>query len=96
MSTAGFVTPPTPTTGGDWTELASRENDGLEISLLWCKSTGQVKVTVADCRFDETFDVNVVGADALAAFQHPFAFAADRGVCFGDPMRESNDLQLRS
>jgi len=96
MSTAGFVTPPTPITRGDWTELASRENDGLEILLLWSKSTGQVKVTVADCRFDETFEVNVSGADALAAFQHPFAFAADRGVCFGNPMRESNDLQLRS
>jgi hypothetical protein len=96
VSAAGFVTPPTPTTGGDLTELTSRENDGLEILLLWCKSTGQVKVIVADCRFDEMFEVNVAGADALAAFQHPFAFAADRGVCFGDPLRESNDLQLRS
>jgi hypothetical protein len=96
MSAAGFVTPPTPITGGDWTELASRGNDGLEISLLWCKSTGQVKVTVADCRFDETFEVNVAGADALAAFHHPFAFAADRGVRFGDPLHESNALQLRS
>jgi hypothetical protein len=76
--------------------LANRGNDGLEILLLWCKSTGQVKVTVADSRRDEEFELNVAGADALAAFHHPFAFAADRGACFGDALRESNDLQLQS
>jgi hypothetical protein len=76
--------------------LASRGNDGLEISLLWCKSTGQVKVTVADSRCDEEFELNVAGADALAAFHHPFALAAGRGACFGDALRESNDLQLQT
>ena len=32
----------------DWRELASRENDGLEVSLLWSTSADRVKVTVAD------------------------------------------------
>jgi hypothetical protein len=95
MSTTEFVTRATPT-AGVWTELASRGNDGLEISLLWCKSTDQVKVTVADSRCDEEFELDVAGADALAAFYHPFAFAAGRGVCFGDALRESHDLQLQS
>ena len=81
---------------GDWRELASRENDGLEVSLYWSKSAGQVKVTVADCKRDEQFELDVAGADALAAFHHPFAFAAGRGVCFGDALRESTDLQLQS
>jgi hypothetical protein len=96
MNSVGFVTGTTPTTAGVWTELASRGNDGLEISLLWCKSTGQVKVTVADSRCDEEFELNVAGADALAAFHHPFAFAAGRGTHFVDALRESNDLQLQS
>ena len=96
MSTVECVTGVAPTIAGVWTELASRGNDGLEISLLWCKSTGQVKVTVGDSRCHEAFELNVAGADALAAFHHPFAFAAGRGACFGDALRESNDLQLQS
>ena len=96
MSTTGFVTRATRTTAGVWTELASRGNDGLEISLHWSKSTDRVKVMVADSRTDEEFELDVAGADALAAFYHPFAFAASRGVCFGDALRESHDLQLQS
>ncbi len=80
----------------DWRELASRGGDGLEISLSWSKSSGRVKLTVADFRCDEEFELDVAGADALAAFHHPFAFAADQGVCFGDAVRESTDLQLQS
>jgi hypothetical protein len=33
------------------------------------------------------------GAQALAAFYHPFAYAADRGLGFAYPMRDSLDLQ---
>jgi hypothetical protein len=76
-----------------WTELAGRENEGLEISLLWSKSSNRVKVAVADARRDEQFEVDVAGEDALAAFYHPFAFAADRGLCFGDELSTSPDLQ---
>ena len=77
----------------DWRELAGRENEGLEISLLWSKTTGRVKVAVTDARLDEQFEFDVAGADALAAFYHPFAFAADRGIRFGDELRVSTDLQ---
>ena len=73
----------------DCKELAIRERDGLVVSLLWSKSADRVKVAVADARLDEQFELDVPGADALDAFYHPFAFAADRGLCFGDPMRES-------
>ena len=37
-----------------------------------------VKVAVADARLDEQFEFDVAGADALAAFYHPFAYAAGR------------------
>ena len=73
----------------NWTELAVRENEGLAVSLLWSRSAGRVRVAVADARLDEEFEFDVAGADALAAFYHPFAFAADRGLGCGDAMRES-------
>ena len=76
-----------------WKELAGRENEGLEISLLWNKSADRLKVTVADARLDEDFEFDVVGAHALAAFYHPFAYAADRGLGFAYAMRDSLDLQ---
>jgi hypothetical protein len=60
----------------DWTELAGRQNEGLEVSLLWSKSANRVKVAVADARQNEQFEFDVAGADALAAFNHPFAYAS--------------------
>lgn len=78
---------------GDWTELASRENDGLEISLLWSRSGERVKVAVRDERRGESFDLDIAGADALSAFHHPFAYAAGRGLRFDSAMRASLDLQ---
>jgi hypothetical protein len=80
----------------DWQELASRDGDGLEISLLWSKAADRVKVTVADSRLDESFELDIAGAEALAAFHHPFAYAAGRGLGFGDVLRESHDLQTQS
>ena len=77
----------------NWNELAVRENEGLEVSLLWSKSAGRVKVAVTDARRDEQFEFDVPGAHALAAFYHPFAYAAVRGLDFGCAMRESLDLQ---
>ena len=83
------------TTGAinDWKELASRGTAGLAVSLLWSRTTDRVKVTVADERLDEQFELDVPGALALAAFHHPFAFAAGRRLGFGCALRESLDLQ---
>jgi hypothetical protein len=78
---------------GDWRELASRGGDGLEISLLWSEAPDVVKVAVADSRCDEEFEFEVAGADALAAFHHPFAFAGDPGTRSGELAGVSNDLQ---
>jgi hypothetical protein len=76
-----------------WKELAGRENEGLEISLLWNKSAERLKVAVADARLDEKFEFDVASTDGLDAFYHPFAYAADRGLGFGCAMRDSLDLQ---
>jgi hypothetical protein len=77
-----------------WTDLADRENDGLEVTLLWSPSSGRVKVVVDDSKRDETFELDVPRAEALAAFHHPFAYAArpDRGPA----ARVGARLQLKS
>ena len=80
--------------GNDWRELALREGDGIEVRLLWSKSADRVKVTVADAKFDEEFEIDVASADALAAFNHPFAYASSRG--FGSVEAESASLNLHS
>jgi hypothetical protein len=67
-----------------WSELAVRENDGLAVSLLWSRASGRVKVAVVDAHLGEQFEIHVPGADALAAFHHPFAYAAGLGASFGD------------
>jgi len=67
-----------------WSELAVRENDGLAVSLLWSRATNRVKVAVEDAHLDEQFEIHVPGADALAAFHHPFGYAAGLGASFGN------------
>jgi hypothetical protein len=75
MSRSESVIDPASVTD-DWKELASRADDGLQISLVWSKSADRVQVTVCDERLREPFDIPINGADALSAFHHPFAYAA--------------------
>jgi hypothetical protein len=96
MSAAQLTADTAPAAIDDWQELASRDGDGLEIQLLWSKAADRVKVTVADSRLEESFELDIAGAEALAAFHHPFAYAAGRGFGFGDSLRESHDLQTQS
>jgi len=78
-----------------WTELADRESDGLEVTLLWSRSSGRVKVAVSDSKLGERFELEVARADALAAFHHPFAFAASGTTRPGRVAHVSTDLQLQ-
>jgi hypothetical protein len=63
------------TTHGIWIDLADRESDGLEVTLLWSRTTGRVKVAVSDSKLDVQFELDVARADALEAFHHPFTYA---------------------
>jgi hypothetical protein len=65
-------------------ELDSRASDGVEITLLWNELTGQVAVSVSDPRNGEEFEL-VVDPDesALDVFNHPYAYAASRGLDLG-------------
>ena len=71
-------------TDNTWrTELASRETNGITVSLFWTRSTNLVTVTVADAANDEYFELVLdEGEPALDVFNHPFAHAAARGLDF--------------
>ena len=57
-------------------ELSYRETDGLQVSLLWTPANDAVSLLVTDTRTEESFELDVPSADALDAFEHPFAYAA--------------------
>jgi hypothetical protein len=76
-----------------WRELAVRENDGLDVSLLWSKATDRVRVVVVDQMFKEELQVDVPAACALDAYYHPFAYAAGRGL---EPTCATSEPSTRS
>jgi hypothetical protein len=57
-------------------ELAHRTGNGIEVTLLWTKTTNTVTVAVIDEHSGEEFEFEVDGARALDAFNHPYAYAA--------------------
>jgi hypothetical protein len=83
------------TTRDTWTELADRETDGLEVRLLWSETTGRVLVAVDDTRVGHRFAFDVPRGEALAAFQHPVAYAPARATRRYRAAEPSTDLQLQ-
>jgi hypothetical protein len=79
-----------------WTDLADRESDGLEVTLLWSESSGRAKVVVDDVRLDERFELDVPQSEALSAFYHPFAYAPHRTPHLDRTASPSTDLQFQS
>jgi hypothetical protein len=61
-------------------ELDHRESDGVAVTLSWDCVANRVIVSVADTGTGESFELAVEDANALDAFEHPFAYAAFRGV----------------
>jgi hypothetical protein len=64
--------------GMNFEELDYRENDAIQVSLLWNRSDDSLTVRVHDARTEDTFDVRVQAHEAMDAFCHPFAYAARR------------------
>jgi hypothetical protein len=60
------------------TELAHRSNHGLDVALLWSRSTGKLKVAVEDIRTGQSFTLDAPRDRALDVFNHPFAYATPR------------------
>ena len=68
-------------------ELDYRSNDGIDVSLLWSQASGRLWVSVSDTRTDELFQLNVEPHNAVDVFNHPYAYAAQRGVEYREPVR---------
>ena len=66
-------------------ELDHRSSDGLDVRLLWSEYDGRVAVVVHDARTGDAFSVAVLPHDrAVEVFEHPFAYAAARGIPTSD------------
>jgi hypothetical protein len=61
-------------------ELAHRTGNGIEVTLLWSKSTSTVTIAVVDTHSGEELEFDVDGSRALDAFNHPYAYAATHRV----------------
>jgi hypothetical protein len=68
-------------------ELDARAGDGIDVRLLWYPATNTVTVSVLDATRDRSFELAVEPAEAVDAFNHPFAYAAFRGVGYSAPLR---------
>lgn len=58
-------------------ELDHRESDGVAVTLSWDCAANRVVVSVVDAGSGESFELTVEDANAR---EHPFAYAAFRGV----------------
>ena len=56
-------------------ELAYRNQNGLEVTLLWDSRSNEVSVEVSDQLDDSGFRLPIAGHLALDAFHHPYAYA---------------------
>jgi hypothetical protein len=73
--------PPEPDMmGKDTAELAYRQGAGIEVTLLWHRTTGELTVSVTDAASGASFELLVAADEALTAFHHPYAYAAVKGV----------------
>jgi hypothetical protein len=87
MSTTGLP-PVAEARGGTWQEtlqtsvreLDHRTSDGIDVALRWDPLTNGVSVVVRDDRLGESHAFEVDPAEALCAFHHPYAYAADPRV----------------
>jgi hypothetical protein len=61
-------------------ELAYRQSDGLEVSLLWNPRDDSLAVLVVDERLGVTLELPVGDESPLEVFHHPFAVASRRGA----------------
>jgi hypothetical protein len=61
-------------------ELARRTNDGIDVTLFWSKALNRVTISVFHALSATALEFEIDGADALDAFNHPYAYAATGGA----------------
>ena len=73
-------------------ELAYRASDGIEVWLLWRASDNRLFVLVVDGKTDDSFELDVDAEHALDAVDHPYAYAASRGIAYRASRRETGEV----
>ena len=63
------------TTAIERRELAQRANHGIAVALFGSKSSNRLTIEITETRLGESIEFEVAAADALDAFQHPYAHA---------------------
>ena len=56
-------------------ELDHRDNDGIEVSLLWNRANDSLTVYACDTRTNESLEIAVDPVQAREVFLHPYAYA---------------------
>jgi hypothetical protein len=74
------MTTTTTQTTASFEELDYREGDGIQVSLLWSRTTNDLSVLVVDTKTDDEFELHVEPHEALQVFRHPFAYADTHAV----------------
>ena len=64
-------------------ELAYRSSNGIDVFLLRCPADDSLAVVVID-EVADSFELIVSAGEALDVFEHPYAYAARRGLTFHD------------
>lgn len=64
-------------------ELAYRSSNGIDVLLLWNPASDTLAVLVVDENAD-SFELDVTASEALDVFEHPYAYAAFRGLHFNE------------
>jgi len=57
-------------------ELDHRDNNGIEVSLVWNRADNSLTVFAYDSRTNERLEIAVDPAEAREVFLHPYAYAA--------------------
>jgi hypothetical protein len=65
-------------------ELAYRASNGLEVTLFWHPGTDELKVCVCDHKAGAYFEIRPRPDQALAVFDHPYAYVAQRDAYYED------------
>ena len=68
----------TTDTSRKFDELDYRENDGIQVSLLWSRDDDSLVVVVVDTKAEQTLELSVQAGEAREVFNHPFAYAVSR------------------
>lgn len=76
----------TTTINGPLRELAHRESDGIEVTLLWNEADDRLTVSVLDVKTGQFFELDAPRATALDVYYHPYSHAALRGVLYTDAL----------